>query len=227
MTIEARLNKEAILNYEEAKELMFVRVRNIKDVPMETAPATVYGDLALTYHIALRDEEEEIATAMIGRELMRHYGIRQETLHEAALKNAARLYPACIGSLTDIIELKEKTVEFDPESIPEAPILILTNKMATFGASALFYPGVKESLGKALGNYFILPSSVHEVLILRDDGAFGHQELQMIVQSINRFEVDEDEQLSDMVYHYEAETGILEPAEEFAKRCPGTEGKCS
>lgn len=227
MTIEAKMNTDVVLNYEEAKKHLFVRVRNMKDVPMEAAPYTLYGDLAMTYHIALPSSEEEIANAMIRRDLMSHYGITKEALHEAALANAATLFPAHIGSLMGMVENGMETRPFDPENLPNTEILVLSNEKVTYGASAIFYPGIQAALGAKLGDYFILPSSVHEVLILQDDGFFTCQDLQKMVQSVNRFEVEEEDRLSDLVYHYEAATDTFELAMDFECRKPQREGKCS
>ncbi|MBR6173140.1 MAG: hypothetical protein IKQ49_08255 [Eubacterium sp.] len=67
-------------------------------------------------------------------------------------------------------------------------------------------------------DFFVLPSSVHEVLILPDDGSQDLESLQFMVREINRTEVAPEDRLSDFVYHYDAQDHVLERAETFAER---------
>lgn len=221
MTIEARLNTGIIKNYEEAKKYLCVRVRNVSAITEADVVYREYGDLALTYHIVIGDDEDEIASILITGPLLEYYGIDREQLHKDALNNSQKLYPACLSSLFGMVETGGKPQPINPEAIPEDPVLVLTNSIISHGASTLFYPDVMEMLAKALGDYFVIPSSVHEVLILADDGAFCYEDLQNMVQSVNRFEVAQADQLSDFVYHYQAATGAFESAYDYAARQAG------
>ena len=72
-------------------------------------------------------------------------------------------------------------------------------------AAVMFYPDFMDQVAKELGgDIFILPSSVHEVLILPDDGNMNAQELKEMVTSINASEVAPEDRLTDNVYHYDA-----------------------
>ena len=65
---------------------------------------------------------------------------------------------------------------------------------------------------------FILPSSIHEVLALPDDGEVDWKELEEIVQTINQTEVEDREVLSDTVYCYCRENDLLLPARAFSPK---------
>ena len=117
--------------------------------------------------------------------------------------------------------------EFDFEDLKEDPILVVTNRARLNGAVSIFYPGMMKLIGENIGDFFVLPSSIHEVLILPDDGFYDYLSLQEMVQSINMFEVAEEEQLSNKVYRYSVKTGVFEPAEDFYTRLPEEERKCS
>ena len=74
------------------------------------------------------------------------------------------------------------------------------------GASVLFYPGVQEKIAEAMGEgYTVLPSSVHEVLIVPDSLSPGQMELAEMVRSVNKNVLDPKEVLSDNIYHYDRE----------------------
>jgi len=72
-----------------------------------------------------------------------------------------------------------------------------------------------EKLG---GNFFVLPSSIHECLFIKDDGEFQRPQLEEMVQSVNATEVSEADFLSDSVYHYDSEARIFEKAATFESR---------
>ena len=69
----------------------------------------------------------------------------------------------------------------------------------------LLIPEILEKIGNKAGmDYFILPSSIHEVLIKKDDGLLTAKDLKEIVYQNNRldFVVKPEDVLSDNVYHY-------------------------
>ena len=59
------------------------------------------------------------------------------------------------------------------------------------------------------GDYYILPSSVHELLIIPNRGNFKANELADMVQSVNNQMVSKDEQLGNKVLFYRADMDRL------------------
>lgn len=87
--------------------------------------------------------------------------------------------------------------------IPEDCLLVLTTEKGRLGASALLYPGMKEKLGEVIGgDYYILPSSVHEVLILPDRGETAPKDLARMVKDINENVVKPEDRLCNKVFRY-------------------------
>ena len=83
------------------------------------------------------------------------------------------------------------------------PLSILTNTSGIFGASAMLYPGVLKEFSKKIGHdLIILPSSVHEVLLLPYDSTYSFQEMADMVTDVNEKCVPVEEQLSNQVYYY-------------------------
>ena len=86
-------------------------------------------------------------------------------------------------------------------------MIIVTNTNHMYGANALFYEGVLEHLAnRKASDLFILPSSVHELILLKDDGNLNASELQRMVIEVNKSIVDKEEILSDHVYKYSRES---------------------
>ena len=102
-------------------------------------------------------------------------------------------------------------MEDDP-LMDEAPakLYVLSNESLQFGAAALFYPGVIEKISKSIPEgFYILPSSIHEVLILpKNQGEKAM--LENMVQEINETQVAPDEVLSDFVSEYDSQTRTME-----------------
>lgn len=81
-----------------------------------------------------------------------------------------------------------------------------SNRTIEYGASAIFVPGVLEKIGDAIGNFYILPTSVHEVMILEVDAAPSRHEILSTIKEMNqdRNSVKEKEILSDSLFFYDA-----------------------
>ena len=87
------------------------------------------------------------------------------------------------------------------EPYPGSTMLVLTNNVQLNGAAALFYPGVMDQAAERLGGDFIvLPSSTHEVIMIPADGMTDFRSLEQMVKDINRSQVAPEERLSDHVY---------------------------
>ncbi|MDD5922538.1 MAG: DUF5688 family protein, partial [Eubacteriales bacterium] len=68
----------------------------------------------------------------------------------------------------------------------QMPMMVLTNAEQVYGVSALFYPDqLGEMTDKLGGNFFILPSSVHEIIAIPDDGSMEVKDLEQMVMEIN------------------------------------------
>ena len=122
-----------------------------------------------------------------------------------ALRNASKINPpkfsdmmgAMFGGGKNLLD--DKDYEWDDDG----SMFVLTNESGIFGASALFYPGVIDRISEILGvGFYILPSSVHEVIILPDTGAHDAEALKRMVLEANRTVVEPKDVLSDNVWYY-------------------------
>lgn len=89
-----------------------------------------------------------------------------------------------------------------------SPLYILTNREKCLGAVSIAIPGEAELIAEQIrSDYYVLPSSIHECLILPDDGSYEEETLNQLVRSVNMTQVDPSEVLSDHVYHYSRSCG--------------------
>jgi len=102
------------------------------------------------------------------------------------------------------------------------PMYVISNEQQLQGAAAVFYPGMMEAAARELkGDFFLLPSSVHEMLLVPDDGNMTAAELSTMVSTVNRQEVAPELRLSDNVYHYDAKARAFERGESYEARRDG------
>ncbi len=59
------------------------------------------------------------------------------------------------------------------------------------------------------GNYYILPSSIHETIVVPDDGNTKRQDLEAMVKAVNQNQVAPEERLTNSVYHYDTKIRCL------------------
>ena len=72
-----------------------------------------------------------------------------------------------------------------------------------------FWGFLRKISGQLGGDFYLLPSSIHEVLVLRAEQNVDESALTEMVREVNRREVAEEERLSDYAYRYDAESGML------------------
>ena len=83
---------------------------------------------------------------------------------------------------------------------------VLTNNSGCKGASAILYPGFLDEIRDQLGgDLYIIPSSIHECLILKQDVAEA-DDLKRCICEVNRDVLSPGDFLSDNLYEY---TGVL------------------
>ena len=140
-------------------------------------------------------------------------GCDKETILTAAMENTQRLEPPLLVNLTDHIFSHYAEPCANPNYLEEdAPdpgklssAFMLTNSSTFQGAVALFYPGVMEHIADVLGcGYYVLPSSIHELIIVPDSMEPDIELMKKAVLEANATVVEHKDLLSDNVFHYSA-----------------------
>ena len=174
-------------------------------------PHRDFLDLAIVYSIA-RADGNRMGAILVNDMLAEKLGLDEEDLWELARENTPRLFPAQNVKISDFLG-----IDTEQDRLMQA----MTNSCSAYGAGVVLYPGVLEQQYEAFGcDYYILPSSVHEVILLPDRGGIGPDVLAEMVGSINDGMVAPKELLSYSVYRYELGRGMF-----IAKEVRLDEGK--
>ena len=155
---------------------------------------------------------------------MDFWGIGLSDLLDLARVNTCRLFPVEIRSMEESIaemcahleligaEEEQKYVRELKQS-PVCPMFIMTNEKGINGATCLIYENVlKDFADRLKEGFYIIPSSVHEVIMIPESLIENPAELGLMVREVNEKAVPSDEILSDSVYHFDMEKNSLELA---------------
>lgn len=170
-------------------------------------------DLAAELLVYVGEGPEGFFTVPLRKEHIQKWGVTEEYLYELAKKNTARIFPAQIETMNTLLEKLLGELWEELEDVPE--MYILYNQRFYCGAATLLYDGQLERIAQKLqSDFIVLPSSIHEVLLLPFDSIeeVGLDEWKDTVGEINREDVRAEDWLSDHVYVYRRETGALEIA---------------
>lgn len=177
-----------LVNYEKNKEIL------------EDCPHIRLYDLAVTFRWVARIDDVGVSTSLITNKQVKEWGVSVNDLVLAARQNTPRLFPA---QIIDMEEMLAGMVSFIlyPSAIP---MYILTNKQELNGASALLYGDIlKDFANKKGADMYILPSSIHEVIMVPADRINDPTKLLSIVHDANTTVVSIGDVLSDSVYYYD------------------------
>lgn len=200
-----------IINYEKNVELL------------EQVPHQRFLDLALTYHCLVHNNDTGIGTVRITNQHMKQWNIGLAELEEVAITNTARIFPVLIRRMKDVIEAMIRCdgedygimdhqlpqTENEKDQSFENRAYVMSNTQGINGASTILYQGVLSELSKQRSSdFYILPSSIHEVIILPASNDFDVKSLVKMVQEVNREQVASEEVLSNHIYYYSTEKGL-------------------
>lgn len=184
-----------LINYEQNRRLL------------QDVPHFKWCNLAVVFYYAMEEEQLGKASILIHRNHMEMWKQLPDTLYQTAQDNMKRYMPALLVPMQELV--KELTGVCLEEK--DVGMYVLTNREKMFGASALLYSEEVEKLAKRLdSDLLILPSSVHEVLLLPDDGNMEYEFYRKMVEEVNTTQVEPEEILSYSLYRYSRKKAEIE-----------------
>ena len=207
------IDPKDLTDYAKMKDRLILQLIPIEgnEERLNEIPHEQISDFAVICRVELADGE---ASTIVTDQLMKSFDISKEQLFADAKENAPRLHPPVLKNLMEVLFQAEPGL-MDMES----PLHVATTDVGEHGACVMAYPGFMDQASETLGgSFFVIPSSVHELLFLRDDDGRSVKELDDMVQAVNAQEVQPSDRLSDVSYHYDAETKTLERSAEWEER---------
>ncbi len=218
-------NIDAFTDYDRMKETLAMEVVSAErnaDI-LDTVPHKNMEDMAIVYRFVVAQDNAETGTILVTNDMLDRYGITPEQLHADAMKNAPEVRPMEIKGMGEVLaqQMGVEDLEVLGLNIPpeQEQMYVASVKGNVHGAGVLAYEDFMDKAAeRAGGSFFILPSSIHEVWIIPDNGNFDLHSLENMVKEVNATTVDPVDKLTDNVYHYDAEAKVFELGEKFVER---------
>ena len=177
---------------------------------LKEVPYFEFLDLAVVFYILLDENQGGQMTALIHNCHMEQWGITAEELNHLAKKNTPVLFPPEIRTMEDAIRdiFSKQLSEFDVDSLKDLfgtdqsnpSIYVLSNKKQIYGAGCILYEGLMYHFAEEhRADIIIIPSSVHETLLISDGENLKYEDLKEMVCQINQSEVLEEDVESESV----------------------------
>lgn len=207
-----------LINYDKNKELL------------ETVPFIKWLDLAVVFSVLVKQDTEGIGSFYVSNQLMEGWNLDTETIYKYALANTPRLFGSSVRMMDDIIRdmlIKDFEHAGDKDSFDNIMNAILSEQSSTNGYHKMYvasnsigingavwmlYNDELHTLSNKLNSdLYLLPSSIHEIIIIKADEELQKDQLLDMVREVNDTQVPVQEVLSDNVYYFKRETETIYP----------------
>lgn len=231
---------ELFEEYKQAKKKIYYRLINAEKnkALLAEVPFFPYLDLAIVFYCDCSNDKFGRAAILIKNMHLEMWGVTAAQIYEEAVKNTPLHNPWEILSMRQVMkemfvsdmkkeleslekeeEMPDKWLEFLADKMLEeeeplsTPMYVLSNTHRGNGASCILYENVLNEFSQKINDsFYVLPSSIHEVILVPAGCARRAEELQEMVEEINVTQVEEEEVLSNSVYFYNRMTKKLEIA---------------
>lgn len=231
-----RLPKYDLLNlkdYEYVKNHLGLQVINMEKNQefLKNIPYTQIADLALIYRVFT----DQNTCALINNDMLKRYGISQKQLHSDAISHAQREKPCFIKKMGEVLkellikilqdketskeereEMKNKLAEVENDPPLQ---LYIAGIDGVYGASVIARPDFFEEATQLMGgDFYVIPSSIHEIIILKDQHQGSIWAIEGTIWEVNMLKVSEEDFLSNNLYHYDSSDHIFETVADYEQR---------
>lgn len=211
--VETYIRKEWIV------ENMFLRLVHYEKnkADLEQAVYVRVLDLAAVFYVLTEDSEEGVKSFRLPKSTWKslELGEPEAYFHTVAM-NTRKLFEERLELLEYMvlecmarrqqIELPLRELIRSPgQKLRENHLYVLTNHRRINGAAVILYPRMLEELAERFGGgFYVIPSSVHEVLLVKED-EIGEKRLNEMVKEVNETQLEPEDVLADQVYFYSPE----------------------
>ena len=208
------MEEQKIFDFQKVRERIVYRLVNTEknEQMLQDVPHREILDLSLIYYVLLDASEKGTTAMLISDRHMDQWKTTEEILWSEADRNTRRLLMAeCFTMQYAMSELlgaagKEARREqnlLESKENGEDKMYVLSNRARSNGAACMIYPYVLRMMGDILEeDFYILPSSIHEVILVPASAGISVAEMEKMVCEINETQVPEEEILGSHVYRY-------------------------
>lgn len=200
-------------DFEKAKDKIVFSLVNyeMNKARLQSIPYVPFLDLAIIFDVLLDRTESGQRTVDVTNKELTAWGTTKEELLFWAKKNTPRLYMAEISLLDDVVKSFSDGIAWDGYfdgfmKEKEHDFYVLGNRNGIKGAAVILYEGLLKEMAKSLeSDLLILPSSIHEILVMAYNNEVNLFLIKDMVERINQSEIPLCDVLSNEIYRYSRE----------------------
>ena len=207
--INRSIDMKFFLNYETVRSRIIFKLINTEKNRelLRDVPYSPFHDLSIVFQCLVSEERFGNASILIHNVHLQLWKVNARELYECALENTPLLQGYELADMNTVLEEMKALGGIDDEEIEdmqqEVPMYVLSNKSRINGASCILYKDILKDFAMVVDkDLYVLPSSIHEVILLPSDGTQESEQLKEMVREINQSQVEKEEVLSDSVYYY-------------------------
>lgn len=216
---------KSLTNFQVVEDFICYKLVNAKmnEALLKTVPHKIFLDLAIVYFVVSKKDQDGMGTILIQNSFFDEWKCSLEELHEKAVKNTSTIFPSKIRSLEEVflemLDGEGKDLELNNES---SRMYVVSNYKNFQGAGAILYPNLlkdfSNTFSEKIKGLVILPSSIHELIIIPYTNGMEVDSLEAMVREINSTQVAREEVLSDSVYFYDPNTDTINYLNKISKK---------
>lgn len=207
------INVDYFSDYERVRERVVFKMinRELNRNLLNEVPHVMWNDLAIVFCHVCDSLLPGCATILIRNEHAQMWGVDTEELYRQARISTPLLLKDKLDTMDSVLREITCCEDFSgaygiPEESGCGSMYVLTNEKKIFGASAMLYSDqIKKLSDMHESGLYILPSSIHEVIILPEKVINDTEYMKSMIFEVNETQVSPEERLSDNLYYYDRE----------------------
>lgn len=199
-------------SYKEVKDKLFCKLINYEknEELLSYTPHKKYLDLAIVVYCQINNLEIGDASILVRNSHLNFWDVDENDLIKEALANTYKNMKCVVSNIVDALDdmLDEEALE--KIASQEVPLYVATNEKKLFGAIFMAFPEYLRQFCELIGGeYYILPSSIHEILLFPANECEDEEYINAMIREINDTTLSVEEVLSNHAYRYSDDEQVL------------------
>lgn len=175
---------------------------------LKTIPHIRFLDLAFIFRWIITRNEYGFSGSIINDSLAKNIDLDTDEMFELAKANTRRLLPPKMVTLKNVLKAMNAPKDLLDNTL-EYPVFVLSNIYCVEGAAYIAFDDILSEIKNKLNeSFYILPSSINEVLII-PESFVTLQFVKEMVRDVNNTVITQTDKLSDNIYFYNGDIKII------------------
>lgn len=199
-----------ITDFGRVKKMLYVQLinRHSNEELLQGVPHALFlDDFAIVVRCTVEMHAEGSASFLVHNGHLGMWRTDHETLLSYALHNTREMFGVELVKMSEVMQ--KMIPEEETGSLPDCPLWVMTNNRKLAGAATVLYDDVLKSFAEEHGSFYVIFSSVHEVLLMPTPDSSDIDLITRMNQEVNATQVDEDEVLGTKAYFYHKDRGFV------------------